>query len=206
MRPSRPRSALSCADRHYRSIGRPFDSTFTGADLVADFTYVRVRSGFVYAAFAVDAFAGTILGWDLTATANAAMVERALADALQTRRCQGHPIRPGTIHHSDAGTQGGFKWSSQHLDAGGVHVVSGEGVLRGRRQRGADRAMRPGLRSPGGPAVSGGAAGVLAFDRCGRHRTAEASRSACRGRWARGGSGTVAACRRSGWPNRRADI
>jgi hypothetical protein len=33
MRPSRPRSACSCADRHYRQIARPFDWTFTRADL-----------------------------------------------------------------------------------------------------------------------------------------------------------------------------
>ena len=169
MRPSRPRSALSCADRHYRSIGRPFDSTFTGADLVADFTYVRVRSGFVYAAFVVDAFAGTILGWDLTATANAAMVERALADALQTRRCQGHPIRPGTIHHSDAGTQGGFKWSSQHLMRRGVHVVSEEGVLRWSSAAGCGPGDPAPVAVPGPAAAgSGCGAGVLAVDRPGR--------------------------------------
>ena len=156
MRPSRPRSALSCADRHYRSIGRPFDSTFTGADLVADFTYVRVRSGFVYAAFVVDAFAGTILGWDLTATANAAMVERALADALQTRRCQGHPIRPGTIHHSDAAPRADSS-GRRNTSCGEVFMSSARKVSSGgRRQRAADRAIRPRLRSPGRPPPSRG--------------------------------------------------
>jgi putative transposase len=90
--------APDLVDRHFRA-GEPNQL------LVADFTYVKISSGFVYAAFVVDAFAGTILGWDLSATANAAMVHRALADAMDTRRRQGHPISAGAIHHSDAGTQ-----------------------------------------------------------------------------------------------------
>jgi putative transposase len=72
---------------------------------VADFTYVRACHGFVYTAFVIDAFAGTIVGWDVTTSPTAAMVDRALADALEFRRRQGHPVRPGAIHHSDAGTQ-----------------------------------------------------------------------------------------------------
>lgn len=95
-----------------RSAGRAadlVDRCFTAAApsrlLVADFTYVRVRSGFVYAAFVIDAFAGMIVGWDVSATANAAMVERALADGLDFRRRRGQPIQPGAVHHSDAGSQ-----------------------------------------------------------------------------------------------------
>jgi putative transposase len=72
---------------------------------VADFTYVRVSHGFVYVAFVIDAFAGAIVGWDVTTSPNTAMVERAFADALELRRRQGHPVEPGAIHHSDAGTQ-----------------------------------------------------------------------------------------------------
>jgi putative transposase len=86
-------------------VDRQFRVAAPNQLLVADFTYIKIKSGFVYGAFVVDAFAGTILGWDISATANAAMVHRALADAIQTRRRQGHPISPGAIHHSDAGTQ-----------------------------------------------------------------------------------------------------
>jgi putative transposase len=84
-------------------IDRCFAAAAPSQLLVADFTYVRVRAGFVYTAFVIDAFAGLIVGWDVTATANAAMVERALADGLDFRRRQGHPIQPGAVHHSDAG-------------------------------------------------------------------------------------------------------
>ncbi|TVS21811.1 hypothetical protein EKI51_10670 [Corynebacterium sanguinis] len=34
-------------------------------------------------------------------------------------RDHGH-LREGAVMHSDRGAQGGFKWSSQHLDRGGV--------------------------------------------------------------------------------------
>ena len=77
---------------------------------VADFTYVRVGAagghrGFVYVAFVVDAFAGTIVGWEVAPRPTAEMVDRALVDALTTRRRQRHPVGAGAIHHSDAGSQ-----------------------------------------------------------------------------------------------------
>lgn len=73
--------------------------------LVADFTYVRVRSGFVYTAFVIDAFAGTIVGWQVASNATAELVETALVDAVETRGRQGHRIEAGAVHHSDAGVQ-----------------------------------------------------------------------------------------------------
>ena len=86
-------------------VDRQFKVEAPNRLLVADFTYVRVSSGFVYAAFVIDAFAGTIVGWEVAARPTAAMVEQALGDALETRRRQGHPIIAGAVHHSDAGTQ-----------------------------------------------------------------------------------------------------
>lgn len=96
------------AQRARDLVDRCFTASAPNQLLVADFTYVPIRAGvgrFVYTAFVVDAFAGTILGWDVTATANTAMVERALGDAVETRRRQGHPITAGAVHHSDAGVQ-----------------------------------------------------------------------------------------------------
>jgi putative transposase len=42
----------------------------------------------------------------------------ALEMALWTRGRAGQPTAQ-VVHHSDAGAQGGFNWSSQHLDHGG---------------------------------------------------------------------------------------
>ena len=97
----RSRAAGRAADL----VDRCFGAAAPNQLLVADFTYVRVRSGFVYTAFVIDAFAGMIVGWDVTTTPNAAMVERALADGLDFRRRSGHPIGSGAVHHSDAGSQ-----------------------------------------------------------------------------------------------------
>ncbi|MBP2451550.1 hypothetical protein JOF57_005069 [Mycolicibacterium lutetiense] len=89
--------------------------------LVADFTYVRLASGvFVYTAFAIDAYAGRIVGWTCSASKEDRFVRQAIRHAALLRMSQGNPLLGNTIHHSDAGSQGGFNWSSQHLDHGGV--------------------------------------------------------------------------------------
>lgn len=72
--------------------------------LVADFTYVPVGGRFAYTAFVIDAYAGTIVGWQVGPRHTADLVGAALNDALETRHRQGHPITDG-IHHSDAGSE-----------------------------------------------------------------------------------------------------
>ena len=144
VRTKKVRTTISdrAASRAADLVDRCFTATAPNQLLVADFTYVRVRAGFVYTAFVIDAFAGMIVGWDVTATANAAMVERALADGLELRRRQGHPILPGAVHHSDAGSQGGFKQSSQHLDQ---EVLEWDvGHAGSQRRREGRRCGRPG--------------------------------------------------------------
>src|SRR5215203_5031540 len=93
---------------------------------VADFSYVWTLAGFIYVAFVVDVFSRRILGWRVTTTKHTAMVTDALRQALQVRR-RGEQewIAAGLIHHSDAGSQGGFQWSSQHLDRGGADGATG---------------------------------------------------------------------------------
>jgi transposase InsO family protein len=77
---------------------------------VSDFTYVATWTGFVYVAFVIDTYARRIVGWRVSRTAHASFVLDALEQALHDRR----PIhRGGLVHHSDRGSQGGFKRSSQ---------------------------------------------------------------------------------------------
>src|SRR3954471_4457961 len=67
-------------------------------------------------AFVIDTYARRIVGWRVSRTAHASFVLDALEQALHERR----PVQGGgLVHHSDRGVQGGFKWSSQHLDGGG---------------------------------------------------------------------------------------
>uniref|UniRef100_A1UQQ1 Integrase, catalytic region n=1 Tax=Mycobacterium sp. (strain KMS) TaxID=189918 RepID=A1UQQ1_MYCSK len=101
-------------------VDRQFGVAAPNVLLVADFTYVKLVTGvFVYVAFVIDAYAGSIVGWEASASKHTRFVESALRQAAALRARQGHPV-DGAIHHSDAGSQGGFNWSSQHLDHGGV--------------------------------------------------------------------------------------
>ncbi len=99
--------------------------------VVADFTYVRLACGsFVYTAFVIDAFAGRIVGWECSAGKHVGFVERAIRHAAATRAREGNPLMGSTIHHSDAGSQGGFNWSSQHLVI--MEVFDGSSTASGR--------------------------------------------------------------------------
>src|SRR6266581_2883355 len=98
-------------------VKRDFKAERPGQLHVADFTYVPLDGGgFGCTAFVIDAFAGLIAGWECSLSKETAFVERAIRQAAALRARQGHPISGAAIHHSDAGSQGGFNWSSQHLD------------------------------------------------------------------------------------------
>ena len=86
----------------------------TGVDQiwVADITYVRLAEGFVYLAAILDAFSRKVAGWAIADHLEASLAIEALDMALAAR----NPPPMSLIHHSDRGVQGGFKWSSQHLD------------------------------------------------------------------------------------------
>jgi len=84
---------------------------------VADFTYNWTLAGFIYTAFRIDVFSRRILGWRVMPTKATPMVASVLEQAVFT--CRGTDFRfttAGLVHHSYAGSQGGFKRSSQHLD------------------------------------------------------------------------------------------
>jgi putative transposase len=73
---------------------------------VADFTYTaRIDGRWCYTAFTIDAFAGTIVGWQVVTHPTEAMVQATFADGVELRTRQGHPVPAGAIHHSDAGSQ-----------------------------------------------------------------------------------------------------
>jgi putative transposase len=107
-RSARPRTTIAdpAADRAPDLVDRQFRRSAPDLLWVADFTYVQRFDGrWCYTAFAIDAFAGRIVGWQVTATATAEMVMGCFADGVEMRARQGHPVSPGAIHHSDAGTQ-----------------------------------------------------------------------------------------------------
>lgn len=87
---------------------------------VTDFTYVRTRSGFVYAAFVIDAFADRIVGWRVASSADAGLVLTALEQALHDR-----DRRERLIAHSDRGSQYLSLRYSERLATAGIAASVG---------------------------------------------------------------------------------
>lgn len=105
-------------------LDRDFTASAPNRVWVTDFTYVRTWAGFVYTSFIVDVFAQRIVAWHVGSTKHTDLVMVPLRMALWQRSRDGQsPVPGGLICHSDAGSQGGFNWSSQHLD---VEVCDGK--------------------------------------------------------------------------------
>lgn len=156
-------------------VERRFVATAPNRLWIADITYVATWSGFAYAAFVIDVFSRSIVGWRVANTLRADLALDALEMAIWAR----NENLEGLVHHSDRGVQGGFNRSSQHLR---MEVV-GDGCWRA---------------SAGGPgdARSDVVAGA-AFDRATRGSGAVLGGDHHRGveRGRRGGGGGVP----SGW-------
>ena len=103
------------ADRSQDLVEWDFTATRPNQFWVSDFTYVATWRGFVYAAFVIDVFARRIVGWRVSSSLRADFVLDALEQAIYDR---GGDALPAVVHHSDHGTQAGFKGSSQHVLAG----------------------------------------------------------------------------------------
>ena len=71
---------------------------------VADLTYVRTWSGFVYVAFVTDAHSRRIVGWHASRSLRSDLAINALEQAVWERNRAGAGL-DGLIHHSDRGAQ-----------------------------------------------------------------------------------------------------
>ncbi len=67
---------------------------------VADITYIRIRTGFVYLAAILDAFSRRVIGYAVSTRLDTALTLEVLRMAIAERKA-----RPGIIHHSDQGVQ-----------------------------------------------------------------------------------------------------
>lgn len=67
---------------------------------VADITYIRIATCFVYLAVLLDMFSRKVIGWAFSQTLEATMCIEALKMAIETRK-----PAAGCIHHSDQGVQ-----------------------------------------------------------------------------------------------------
>ncbi len=101
------------AERAPDLLGRDFSAVAPNRLWLVDFTYIPTWTGMVFTAFVSDAYSRRVLGWRTSNRHHTDLPLDALEMALWIRGREGADIT-GAIHHSDAGSEGGFKWSSQH--------------------------------------------------------------------------------------------
>jgi len=94
-------------------VDRQFTASAPNRLWVADLTYVRTWSGFVYVAFITDVFSRRIVGWQASRSLGTDLALNALEQAIWERNRPGIDL-DGLIHHSDRGVLLRFKGSSQH--------------------------------------------------------------------------------------------
>jgi putative transposase len=96
---------------------------------VADLTYVKTHSGWVYVAFVIDVFSRFIAGWQASRSLRTDLALDALEMALWRR----HLIAPshrldGLIHHSDRGSQYlAIRYTERLAECGVVASVGSRG-------------------------------------------------------------------------------
>jgi putative transposase len=91
---------------------------------VADITYCRTFSGFVYAAFVIDVFSRRIVGWQLARHLRTDLALDALEMAIWGRADDLSDL----VHHSDRGGQYlAIRYTERLAEAGGVTSVGSRG-------------------------------------------------------------------------------
>ena len=95
-------------------VGRHFAAQRPNQLWVADLSYVATWAGFVFVGFVIDAFSRFLVGWQASRSLRTDLALDALEMAIWRRQTQ----LDGLVHHSDRGSQLGFKGSSQHCLVG----------------------------------------------------------------------------------------
>jgi putative transposase len=109
-------------------VRRDFTANGPNRLWLADITEHATGEGKLYVCAVKDVFSNRIVGYSIDARMKSRLAVTALENAVARREQV-----DGCILHSDRGSQGGFNWSSQHPDLGGVR--GGHGGLEFEDQR-----------------------------------------------------------------------
>ena len=82
-------------------VDRDFSATRPNQLWVADLTYVRTMSGFIYVALLIDVFSRMIVGWQVSRSLHTDLALDAFEQAIWRR----DERLEGLVHHSDRGSQ-----------------------------------------------------------------------------------------------------
>lgn len=103
-------------------VNRQFTAERPNQLWVADITYVKTLSGFVYTAFVTDVYSRKIVGW---ATRSSLTTEALPLEALEQAIQLAKGSLKGLVHHSDHGTQYVSTKYSQKLTDHGIESSTG---------------------------------------------------------------------------------
>lgn len=106
-------------------VDRQFVAAAPNRLWVADLTYVKTHSGFVYVAFVVDVFSRYVVGWQASRSLRSDLALDALEMALWRRR--GDELG-SLVHHSDRGVQYlSIRYTEKLAEAGVASSVGSKG-------------------------------------------------------------------------------
>jgi len=106
-------------------VDRQFRAEAPNRLWVADLTYVKTHSGWVYVAFVTDVFSRYVVGWQASRSLRTDLALDALEMAIWARR--GERL-DGLIHHSDRGGQYlAIRYTERLAEAGAVTSVGSRG-------------------------------------------------------------------------------
>ena len=106
-------------------VDRQFRAVAPNRLWVADLTYVKTHSGWVYVAFVIDVFSRYVVGWQVSTSLRSDLAIDALEMAIYSRR---HEDLSHLIHHSDRGVQYlSIRYTERLAEAGAVASVGSRG-------------------------------------------------------------------------------
>lgn len=124
-----PRTTIPGAGPETRPdlVEREFTAAAPDRLWVADITYCRTFTGWVYAAFVVDVFSRRVVGWQVSKSLRTDLALDALEMGLWTRAHAGRDVA-GVVAHSDKGSQYvAVRYTQRLAEAGAVASVGSTG-------------------------------------------------------------------------------
>jgi putative transposase len=117
--------AAEAESRPLDLVARQFRAPAPNRLWVADLTYVKTHSGWVYVAFVVDVCSRFVVGWQASRSLRTDLALDALEMALWRRRAVS---LKGLVHHSDRGSQYlAIRYTERLARAGAVPSVGSKG-------------------------------------------------------------------------------
>ena len=115
----------AASDRPADLVARQFRAPAPNRLWVADLTYVKTHSGWVYVAFIIDVFSRFVVGWQASRSLRTDLALDALEMALWRRRAR---RLDGLVHHSDRGGQYlAVRYTERLAEAGVLASVGSRG-------------------------------------------------------------------------------